>query len=140
MPTKPPRGCRRCGGLIYGSGPCACAPKPYERFSPAERDFYSSSAWTAASKRVRAEEPLCDCDRPSEVVDHRVPLTERWDLRLVRENLKARCRSCHSKKQAAVKAGTWRDPIADELRARRCASHPNLDDNGVPASCWRCKD
>ena len=142
MPTKPPRACRWCGGLIYGPGPCRCRPKPVERFPAYVVEFYHSPVWRETSRRQRDSVPTCEwpagCRVRPDVTDHRISLLENFELRLVPENLWALCYSHHSKKQAAVKAGAWRDPVADALRARKCATHPDFEEDGSPASCSRC--
>jgi 5-methylcytosine-specific restriction protein A len=64
--------------------------------------------WERLRNRVRAEEPLCgEClaagiaDQATEQVDHVLPIAQRPELRLVRENLQGLCRSHHQIKTCA---------------------------------------
>jgi 5-methylcytosine-specific restriction protein A len=71
-----------------------------------QRGSASSRGYNVAWRRLRlvvlAEAPLCCfCQErgrvvPATEVDHIQPVSLRPDLRLVRENLRATCRPCHS--------------------------------------------
>jgi 5-methylcytosine-specific restriction protein A len=71
------------------------ATRPHQR-------FYNSVGWKAMRAAVRREEPLCRlCKakgiyRPSQEVDHIIPINQRRDLALVRSNLRALCLPCHN--------------------------------------------
>ncbi|MCO7126627.1 HNH endonuclease [Sporolactobacillus shoreicorticis] len=67
--------------------------------------FYQSSAWkkTRAYVIARANGLCEEClakgyIKAGRVVDHVIPLKERWDLRLDVDNLKYLCQDCHNKK------------------------------------------
>ena len=50
--------------------------------------------------------PLCcACGRPASEVDHKIPISQRPDLRLDPENLQAMCKPCHSRKTALEGGG-----------------------------------
>ncbi len=57
--------------------------------------------WRKVRALVLADEPLCRmCDQQGRVtlatiVDHKIRIKERPDLRLARENLQPLCKSCH---------------------------------------------
>jgi 5-methylcytosine-specific restriction endonuclease McrA len=63
--------------------------------------FYRSPEWKAARYDVLRREPRCRHCGASAAggarmnVDHRKPLSKRWDLRLNRRNLQTMCASCN---------------------------------------------
>ncbi|TVQ64827.1 MAG: HNH endonuclease, partial [Phycisphaerales bacterium] len=73
--------------------------KAYDRGRKGERSFYWSDRWRRLRAMVLREEPLCRmCGGPANEVDHIVPRSEDASLELVRDNLRALCKSCHSKR------------------------------------------
>ncbi len=73
--------------------------------NPIDRQkFYHTSEWANAADQVKREEPLCrKClERgfytPTKHVDHIIPLTQRPDLALERNNLQGLCIKCHAQK------------------------------------------
>lgn len=70
------------------------------------RPWYRTPRWRALSRRVLAEEPLCDCGCGglTEEVDHVLPVEDAPDeaearrRMWTRSNLKARCHASHSRK------------------------------------------
>ncbi len=67
-------------------------------------DFYNSKAWRSLSEVIRRKYNglcvMCLLEKnevvDSDVIHHIEELKERWDLRLVEENLIALCHSCHN--------------------------------------------
>lgn len=65
--------------------------------------FYTSKEWRALREYVMMiYNYLCiDCPlTPADVVDHDIPITVDWSLRLTISNCKPRCHACHNKKTA----------------------------------------
>ena len=66
------------------------------------------SVWRKLSIEFRAQHPLCECDEHqgkdvralTQVVDHRIAIAERPDLRLDWSNLRAMTKVCHDKHTA----------------------------------------
>ena len=62
--------------------------------------------WRRLRQQVLAEEPHCQfCREQGRItgardIDHIIPVREKPDLRLVRSNLRALCRPCHSARTA----------------------------------------
>jgi 5-methylcytosine-specific restriction protein A len=64
--------------------------------------------WQKLSREFRAMNPYCQCDEHqgkdgralAEVVDHRIPIAERPDLRLEWSNLRAMTKRCHDRHTA----------------------------------------
>lgn len=71
------------------------------RGTSAERGY--DYAWRQLRSRFLQANPLCQCDEctsakrclPATVVDHRIPIEERPDLRLEWSNLRAMAKACH---------------------------------------------
>lgn len=66
-------------------------------------DPRQTRAWKKLRDQVVVEEPLCwlglpGCTRLSTTGDHVIPVTERPDLALVRDNVRGCCRSCNDKR------------------------------------------
>jgi 5-methylcytosine-specific restriction endonuclease McrA len=65
------------------------------------RQFYRSAEWKRMRYDVLARSPRCRhcgaaaADGAKMNVDHRKPLSKRWDLRLRRKNLQTLCASCN---------------------------------------------
>jgi 5-methylcytosine-specific restriction protein A len=112
MPDTPPRPCSAPGCPTFAShGLCEIHRRERDRDlaagrgTAAERGY--DRTWERLRNMVRAEEPLCaEClaagmvDRAT-AVDHIIPIRERPDLRLVRENLQGICRRHHAAKSNA---------------------------------------
>lgn len=68
------------------------------------RGWYQTPEWTALSKLVRSEEPLCrECKKantltPTECIDHIIPHRGDWDKFIDRDNLQSLCARCHNRK------------------------------------------
>lgn len=74
--------------------------------------FYDTSRWQTCRKMHLSRQPICEgCEtRPSEHVDHVVPVTKGgavWQS----SNWQALCQDCHNAKTGAERAGkTWTAP------------------------------
>jgi len=70
--------------------------------------FYNSNAWTIMSKTFKKNYPLCKMCEDRGItkigieVDHIIPISIDYDLRLDVENLQTLCKSCHSHKTNRV--------------------------------------
>ena len=91
----------------------ARAAVPFTRPSTRKRTrspndaFYSSLAWRVSRKAFLFDHPLCDlCGDVASDVHHRVPIEEGGAKRDP-ENLRALCRSCHSKVHAQMRTPGW---------------------------------
>lgn len=106
MPSLPARYCTApagCSNLTSG-GPCAKHRKQRDvrRGTPTERGY--DVVWRRLRGLILNRHPLCtmktNCKPgepvPATEVHHRIPISERPDLRLVVSNLQAACRACHS--------------------------------------------
>ena len=99
MPTSPPHPCAHCGRLLARGQRCTACMRRFDRTRPEHFTFYTSSAWRALRAQVLAEEPSCPiCRAPTTEVDHLITRRLRPDLELVRANLRALCKACHSTK------------------------------------------
>lgn len=78
------------------------------RGSPSQRGY--DHDWTRASLAHRRKEPLCrECRfrgrrTAADLVDHIVPVVDRPDLRLDRENFCSLCKDCHDRVKRALEA------------------------------------
>lgn len=116
MPSRPPRPCAKpgCGGLTTAGRYCErhrhiAATEDRDRKADLDRSRGTAAqrgydaTWRRLRLTVLAEEPLCRLCRaagkltPAAEVDHVVPIAERPDLRLDRENLRPLCKPCHSR-------------------------------------------
>ena len=88
--------------------------RPGERWrgTAAERGY--DHTWNKLRASVLQEQPLCqDCEdhgitNPDDLeLDHIIPITERPDLRLVRANLRMRCKACHQRKTNMDEKRQW---------------------------------
>lgn len=76
------------------------------RGTTAQRGY--DKVWQRVSIEFRAQHPFCECDEHmgrderalSQVVDHRIPISDRPDLRLEWSNLRAMTKSCHDRHTA----------------------------------------
>ena len=124
MPERALSPCKKpgCPNLVRGRGYCPDhqqkidARKRFDylnaRKTPEQKRFYSSRAWTYASKSHRAKEPLCErCKergivKAAELVHHDPPLNVLWARKLnpySDKYLVSLCNRCH----------------LDDLRAKR---------------------
>lgn len=81
---------------------------PDRRPTSARRGY--DHAWRALRGRFLATHPACQakgCGRPSAEVDHIAPVRQRPELRLVWGNLRALCKTCHSRRTAQDQSG-WK--------------------------------
>lgn len=118
MPSAPLRPCNEPGcGELVSSGRCAGCKLKFSRFkgSSAQRGY--DHTWRKLRLIVLSEEPLCQIClkrgivKPSEQVDHIIPLEERPDLRLVRSNLQGVCAKCNREKARAQQLGQLSNTI-----------------------------
>lgn len=99
--------CRKCEGKRAGNGD----RKEYHRwYDKKRRDktnkyFYQSKEWKRLREVILARDNyLCvECMEQGRLtdayaVDHIVPLSDNWFLRLSASNLQSLCQSCHSRK------------------------------------------
>lgn len=89
MPTRPPT-----MSLAPGGG----KPDPITR---KVKQFYDSAAWKRFRDAVLAKQPLCcrcPVDRPKIAthLHHKQEVRQRWDLRLVEDNVEGMCNACHT--------------------------------------------
>lgn len=91
--------------------------------------FYSTANWQAIAKRQLSREPFCQgCETsPATLVDHITPIKQGGAMRDP-QNLQSLCRSCHSQKTHAERAGRrWTPPKfmgCDERGIPRDPAHP----------------
>ena len=88
-----------CPNRANGRCPKHRAGRTADKFA----DVYSSRAWKALSRQVRAESPVCQwpgCSRPSEQADHIVAMHD-GGAPLSRLNVQALCGWHHAKKGKA---------------------------------------
>lgn len=129
MPPKPKVPCSETGcQTLTDGGPCrrhAAEGQRIQRRDHPHLRFYETAAWARMRRRVLLEEPTCRgwppgtrCGKPSEHVDHIVPIRpDAGGARLERANLQALCSSCHGVKTAGERversklaARSGRDP------------------------------
>lgn len=107
MPVKPQTPCRKPGcSLLW---PCPVHEPEFRRAKDEGRATAKArgydARWGKVRKAVLSEEPFCRlCSRPSEVVDHVLPM-RKGGHRFERSNLQALCKSCHDKKTAREDGG-----------------------------------
>ena len=101
MPTAPPRACATHPGILLTRGMrCPLCAQAYDRQRPEHFRFYMGRAWRFRRMQVLRDEPWCSCGQRSTEVDHIIPVRLDPDLKLVRSNLRALCKSCHSQRTA----------------------------------------
>lgn len=90
------------------------AHKDYDknRRNKTHHKFYNSLQWKTVREKIMTQYGgLCkQCselgiDTPADVVDHIIPLTENWELRLKLSNLQPLCHNCHNKKTGKEDGG-----------------------------------
>lgn len=75
---------------------------PREKLRGSRHDRGYDSVWERRSSRYRAANPVCvECERngiihPVDVVDHKIPIEYRPDLRLDPKNWWSLCHFCHN--------------------------------------------
>ena len=100
MPRKPPT------HKPYGNT-ARQQQRQYDQRRPSrrKRGLYDRT-WMKLRLIFLQEHPLCcECGRPAGEVDHKIPISERPELRLDPANLQAMCKSCHSRKTASEDGG-----------------------------------
>lgn len=111
-----PRPCSNypCKGMAEYRGLCKACAASRERFkgTPQERGY--DGTWRKLRRMKLAANPLCEIqtvckgmfpENRAVEVDHRIPIRERPDLRLVWSNLQSSCHACHSAKTARESSG-----------------------------------
>ena len=119
MPRRPRRPCSHPGCPRFR--PCALhlTSTPYRGSSTAQG---YGAGWHKISDRVLAEEPVCPgyerpCGDPTSVVDH-IQARRRGGTD-ARSNLRAYCRSCHSRKTVVEDRGWGNAPREPHRHADR---------------------
>lgn len=85
-------------------------PRPPRRVRGYDED------WLRLRKRFIVAHPkCCECGKPAQAVDHIKTVRERPDLRLVWDNLRSMCFSCHNRRTAY-------DQVHAERRRLRAAN------------------
>jgi len=119
MPRRPRRPCSHPGCPRFR--PCALhlTSTPYRGSSTAQG---YGAAWGKISDRVLAEEPVCPgyerpCGARTSVVDH-IQARRRGGTD-ARSNLRAYCRSCHSRKTVVEDRGWGNTPREPRRHADR---------------------
>lgn len=116
MPTASLKPCRYpgCGVAVHRTlAYCAVHTKAVRRQSDQLRGNAASRGYDPDWQRLRAlylaEHPVCECEEcqsglrrllAAQVVDHRISINERPDLRLVWTNLRAMAKVCHDRHTA----------------------------------------
>jgi 5-methylcytosine-specific restriction protein A len=106
-----------CGKPRVTRGRCREHATENRRYTRSVNDgFYSSKAWRMTRKAYLFANPLCeDCADVASDVHHVVPI-EDGGAKRDPANLRALCRSCHSKRHAEIGLGLKDRPTA---RAQR---------------------
>ncbi|GLS75731.1 HNH endonuclease [Oharaeibacter diazotrophicus] len=105
-----------CGLRIASGERCPCAKRrkaaaDAARPSAAARGY--DAEWRKLRSRFLAAHPRCEaCGAAAHEVDHVQSVAERPDLRLAWPNLRALCKSCHSRRTARDQAFGRGSPIA----------------------------
>lgn len=112
MPVAPPRVCSRCQKPAPKGKPCSCRP-PWEGSTHPGND----RRWVKFRAEKLRQRPICQwvepdgtkCRRPSEEVDHKIPLAEGGE-RFCWDNTWCLCRPHHVEKtvQDALRGKTRR--------------------------------
>lgn len=102
--------------------------QPKRTISPRNREKRGSrhergydSDWTRRADSYRAEFPLCaECQHhgrviPADVVDHKIPVRDRPDLRLTKSNWWSLCHVCHNGIKARMETFARRSDMIDFL-------------------------
>lgn len=97
--------CLGCGILCAPGPRCPSCQRAwtrlYDRARPAHHALYQTPEWRRLSAEVRASASRCHwCLKPTRrlVADHVIPLDERPDLALERDNLRPSCIPCNTKR------------------------------------------
>lgn len=113
MPRLSKRLCAGAGCYAASDGVyCpACRVKRGQRADgtrPSSTQRGYDARWQTLRAQVLREEPRCACGKPATEVDHVVSIRRRPDLRLVRSNLRGKCKRCHSRKTCQQDGGFGR--------------------------------
>jgi 5-methylcytosine-specific restriction protein A len=116
MPLASLKPCRYpgCGMAVHRTAAyCSVHTKAVRQQSDQLRGNAASRGYDQAWQRLRvlylAEHPVCECEEcqsgerrliAAQVVDHRIPISERPDLRLMWTNLRAMSKPCHDRHTA----------------------------------------
>jgi 5-methylcytosine-specific restriction protein A len=98
------RACLSCHELVpVGTGrgycPVHAREKERSRYNAESRKWYHTPAWQTLKLIVRGQQPLCDeCGQPGQEIDHTIPHRGDYAMFFNRENLRNKCKSCHSRK------------------------------------------
>lgn len=115
MPSLPLRYCSSpigCSNLTSGGlCPTHSRQRDVRRGSPSKRGY--DIVWRRLRLMKLNHDPLCelktncpvDQPEPATEVDHRIPISERPDLRLAWDNLQSACHACHSAKTMGEQRG-----------------------------------
>src|SRR5437764_1241421 len=113
MPLKPKTPCSTpgCGELLERGGRCPKHSRQRERERGRARERGYDRTWEKLRVMKLARDPLCQIQTHctgvtlASEVDHRIPIRQRPDLRLVMSNLQSACHRCHSAKTARESSG-----------------------------------
>lgn len=97
--------CKGCGLLVTPGPRCSECNRVwyqnYDRTRPAHHALYRTAAWRRLSAEVRAAATRCHwCLKPTRrlAADHVIPVDQRPDLALERDNLVAACFACNTRR------------------------------------------
>ncbi len=80
---------------------CKADRRRYDRERGRDRQFYGTKRWRRFRRWFLVRHPLCvECNGPANEVDHIESRRERPDLAFDESNLRALCKSCHSRRTA----------------------------------------
>jgi 5-methylcytosine-specific restriction protein A len=114
MPIRRKTACSTpgCGELRERGGRCPKHSRQRERQRGSARERGYDRTWEKLRRMKLAHDPLCQIQTHcsgatlATEVDHRVPIRQRPDLRLVMSNLQSACHRCHAAKTVR-ESGGW---------------------------------
>lgn len=115
MPTRIPRPCAhpRCPKTAMREGRCTEHASVYDNTRPCAAKRGYDRTWVKLRAQVLAENPVCErCPAPSREVDH----IDGNSRNNERSNLRALCKSCHSRRTAAEQSFGKKVPVSSEQR------------------------
>ena len=108
MATSSPSKCSEGGRALPGQSRCRNHTRSnWGRYRPTHAHVYRTNEWKALRDRVLQEQPVCyveGCIARSTEVDHIIPVYQREDLALARNNVRAVC-SPHDRQRSSSQGG-----------------------------------